>query len=84
MYGLTETTGGVIQLDPEDHDAGGAREHLLRSAGKPLPWMEMRVVDPTTGADCAAHQVGEVWLRGPNVMAGYHGRPDDTARGDHR
>ncbi len=79
MYGLTETTGGVIQLDPEDHDPGGAREHLLRSAGKPLPWMEMRVVDPTTGADCAARQVGEVWLRGPNVMAGYHARPDDTA-----
>ena len=39
----------------------------------------MRVVDPIRGTDCAAREVGEVWLRGPNVMAGYHGRPDDTA-----
>src|SRR5262249_3457378 len=29
IYGLTESTGGVVQLDPEDHDPGGPREHLL-------------------------------------------------------
>jgi len=39
----------------------------------------MRVVDPETGSDCAARQVGEVWLRGPNVMAGYFNRPQETA-----
>ena len=50
VYGLTESTGGVVQLDPEDHDPGGPREHLLRSAGRPLPWVELRVVDPETGA----------------------------------
>ena len=37
VYGLTETTGGVVQLAPEDHDPDGPREHLLRSAGKPQP-----------------------------------------------
>ena len=37
VYGLTETTGGVVQLDPGDHDPDGPREHLLRSAGRPLP-----------------------------------------------
>jgi len=34
LYGLTESTGGVIALAPEDHDPGGPREHLLRSAGR--------------------------------------------------
>ena len=63
VYGLTETTGGVVLLSPEDHQ----REELLRAAGKPCPWMELQVVD------------GEVWLRGPNVMAGYANRPAETA-----
>ena len=63
VYGLTETTGGVVLLTPEDH----RREELLRAAGRPSPWMELRVVD------------GEVWLRGPNVMAGYANRPVETA-----
>ena len=79
VYGLTETTGGVVQLRPEDHDADGAREHLLRSAGRPLPWVEMRIVDPVHGRDCDAGAVGEVWLRAPNVMAGYYNRPAETA-----
>jgi acyl-CoA synthetase (AMP-forming)/AMP-acid ligase II len=79
VYGLTETTGGVVQLRPEDHDAAGERQHLLRSAGHPLPWVEMRIVDPASGADCGANQVGEVWLRAPNVMAGYYNRPAETS-----
>jgi long-chain acyl-CoA synthetase len=79
VYGLTESTGGVVQLDPDDHAPEGPREHLLRAAGKPLPWVELRVVDPQTGMDSARHEVGEVWLRAPNVMAGYFGRPEETA-----
>jgi long-chain acyl-CoA synthetase len=79
VYGLTETTGGVVQLDPADHDAGGPRERLLQSAGKPQPWVELRIVDPTTSADLGPGEVGEVWLRAPNVMAGYFNRPQETA-----
>jgi long-chain acyl-CoA synthetase len=79
IYGLTESTGGVVQLDPEDHDPDGPREHLLRAAGRPLPWVELRVVDPLTRDDCPAGAVGEVWLRAPNVMRGYHERPAETA-----
>src|SRR5262249_8187329 len=78
VYGLTETTGGVVQLRPEDHDADGARQHLLRSAGRPLPWVEMRIVDPMSGVDCEAGEVGEVWLRAPNVMSGYYKRAAET------
>src|SRR5206468_10925984 len=45
MYGLTESTGSVVQLDADDHDPDGPREHLLRSAGRPYPWVELRVAD---------------------------------------
>jgi long-chain acyl-CoA synthetase len=79
VYGLTETTGGVVQLDPEDHDPGGPREHLLRSAGRPLPWVELRIADPETGLELPPWEVGEVWLRAPNVTPGYFGRPEETA-----
>ena len=78
VYGLTETTGGVVQLDPSDHDPDGPREHLLRSAGRPRPWLELRVVDPETGDDRGSNEVGEVWMRGPNVMKGYANRPAET------
>jgi long-chain acyl-CoA synthetase len=80
VYGLTETTGGVVQLDPDDHDPDGPREHLLRSAGRPRPWMELRVVDPLSGRGLPSGAVGEVWMRGPNVMAGYANRPEETAK----
>ena len=39
-----------------DHDPGGPRQHLLRSAGRPYPWVEMKAVDPVTGEDCAARR----------------------------
>jgi acyl-CoA synthetase (AMP-forming)/AMP-acid ligase II len=79
IYGLTETTGGVVQLDPSDHDPHGPREHLLRSAGRPYPWVELRVVDPAGGGECRPGAVGEVCIRAPNVMAGYFNRPAETA-----
>jgi long-chain acyl-CoA synthetase len=79
IYGLTESTGAAVQLDAGDHDPDGPREYLLRSAGRPYPWVELRIADPATGAACRAREVGEVWLRAPNVMAGYFRRPAETA-----
>ena len=75
LYGLTESTGGVVALEPEDHD----REHLLRSAGRPYPWVELRIADPASGDPLGPHEVGEVWLRGPNVTPGYFNRAAETA-----
>jgi long-chain acyl-CoA synthetase len=69
----------VIQLDPDDHDPDGPREHLLRAAGRPFPWVELRVADAFTGAEVAAGETGEVWLRAPNVTPGYFNRPQETA-----
>jgi long-chain acyl-CoA synthetase len=79
IYGMTESTGGVVQLDPADHDPDGPREHLLRAAGRPLPWVQLRIADAVTGAELAAGQTGEVWLRAPNVTPGYFNRPQETA-----
>jgi long-chain acyl-CoA synthetase len=74
LYGLTESTGGVVHLD-----ADASRPELLRSAGRPYPWVELRIVDPESARERPAGEVGEVWLRAPNVMAGYFGRPAETA-----
>src|SRR5204862_7921606 len=78
IYGLTESTGGVLQLSPSDHDPDGPREHLLRSAGRPFPLVELRIADPATGEGRGPFEVREVWLRAPHVMRGYHKRPEDT------
>jgi long-chain acyl-CoA synthetase len=78
LYGLTETTGAICQLDGVDHDPGN-RPHLLRSCGKPYPWIELRIVDPETGADAPTGVVGEVWTRSRQNMKGYWDNPAATA-----
>ncbi|MBM3218884.1 MAG: long-chain-fatty-acid--CoA ligase [Candidatus Rokubacteria bacterium] len=80
VYGLTETTGAITQLDPGDHVTGGPRARLLRSAGKPFPWVELRIVDPVTDAECAPGTIGELWTRSPQSFKGYWARPEETAR----
>lgn len=75
-YGMTETTGTVIVLPPEDHDpAGNAR---MRSAGRPMKGVEVRIVD-SEGVDVAAGAVGEIITRSSNNMLGYWNLPDATA-----
>ncbi len=78
-YGLTETTGGVCLLDASDHDPGGPRAHLLRSAGKPVPPNRVRIVDPESLTDCAEGDVGEIWVAGKQNMKGYWKNPEATA-----
>ena len=70
-YGLTETTA-VISVSAR----GGAEPG---SAGQLVPGTELRVVDPATGCDAGPGEPGELWVRGPQVMAGYLGRPEATA-----
>ncbi|MEV4506587.1 type I polyketide synthase [Streptomyces klenkii] len=72
-YGSTETCGkiAVARLD-DPRDVG--------SAGPPLPGVEVRLADPVSGGEVAGGEEGEIRVRGPNLMLGYHGRPDDTAR----
>ncbi|NMO91935.1 long-chain-fatty-acid--CoA ligase [Actinomycetospora sp. TBRC 11914] len=80
VYGSTETTGAITQLDPDDHDPDGPRAHLMRSAGRAYPWVELRVVDPSTDEELAANEVGEVWIRSSQVTSGYWQRPEETEK----
>jgi len=78
-YGLTETTGGVVLLAPEDHDPGGPRAHLLRSCGKAVPGTELKIVDTDTLEEVADGTVGEIWIKSPQNMKGYWKNPEATA-----
>jgi long-chain acyl-CoA synthetase len=75
IYGLTEATGAFAQLSAEEHGAVDA----LRSAGRPYPWVEVRVV-ARDGADAPAGEVGEIWTRSAQNLVGYWNQPDETAR----
>jgi len=68
-YGMTETSPAVLALDREDamRKAG--------SAGKPVLHTEVKVVRPD-GKDCAVGELGELWVKGPNITPGYWNRPD--------
>ncbi len=76
IYGMSETTGLVTRLEGDDHDPKN-RPELLRSCGKPLPWVDVRIVDPE-GEDVPVGTVGELWTRSGQNMLGYWDRPDAT------
>lgn len=77
VYGMTETTGTICMLPPEDHDpAGNAR---MRSAGKPLPGVELKIVG-AEGQIMPVGEVGEVWTKSSNNMIGYWNLPDATEK----
>jgi long-chain acyl-CoA synthetase len=79
-YGLTETTGAVVNLPPEDHDPTGPNRHRLRSCGLPGPGVELRIVDADTGEDLPPDEVGEIWIRSRQNMLGYWKMPEETAK----
>jgi fatty-acyl-CoA synthase len=72
-FGMTEFGPDVFSLSSEDsvRKAG--------SIGKPNFFVDAKVIDPTTGEDLAAGEVGELLLRGPASMTGYFGDPQATA-----
>src|SRR5262249_31343938 len=49
----------------------------------PVPGLAVRLVDPGSRLDVPDGEEGEVWVRGPNVMAGYHNQPEGTAGAPH-
>jgi long-chain acyl-CoA synthetase len=69
-YGITETSTMVTMNWP----TGG---RVLGSCGIPLPGLAVRIVDPN-GQDVEPNQEGELIVRGPNVMSGYHNKPEET------
>jgi acyl-CoA synthetase (AMP-forming)/AMP-acid ligase II len=74
-YGQTEATGVLTMLGPEDHRrALDAEPGLLRSAGRPVVGVRLRVADEH-GEDLPQGTVGEILARGPQVMSGYWNLP---------
>ncbi len=74
VFGQTEASGFISQthLDDAAQDKGA-------TLGRPLPGVAARVVDPESGAARPRGEVGELEVRGPNVMAGYHDLPAESA-----
>ena len=56
-----------------------ATTRRLPLLGRPVPGLEIKVVDPATGDDLAEREVGELLIRGTSVTPGYYKRPDATA-----
>ena len=77
VYGLTETTGAITLLPPEDHDPSDPKK--LLSCGYAQTGVELRIVDDA-GKDLPLGQVGEIAIRSPQVMHGYWRLPDATKR----
>jgi O-succinylbenzoic acid--CoA ligase len=71
-YGLTEAASQVATRPPGMRPAIGGSGLVL------LTGNELRVV-AEDGRDCAGGDAGELWLRGPTVMRGYRGRPEETS-----
>lgn len=74
-YGLTET-GPTVTITRFD-DPVDARETTV---GRPLDGVDLKILDVTTQALHDREAVGELAVRGPNVMAGYHRMPSETKR----
>jgi fatty-acyl-CoA synthase len=77
MYGMTETAGTVVALAPEDHDPAG--NERMRSAGKPLDGVEVKIVD-SEGRALPPRAVGEILIRCDSNMKGYWNLPEETRR----
>jgi len=71
-YGLTEAS-------PVTHSNPIWGKSITGSIGLPWPDTDCRIVDTATGEELAQGEVGEVAVKGPQVMRGYWNRPEETA-----
>jgi len=69
---------GMTEASPATHYTVAGTERS-GTAGRLMPSIEMRMIDPETGKDVPSGRPGEVWVRGPNVMRGYLNNPEATA-----
>lgn len=72
--GMTETAGVFALCDPDED-----RTSRSNTNGKVSPGVEIRIVDPETGVDLPDGSLGEIWVRGYNVMDCYWAAPEKTS-----
>lgn len=73
-YGLTEASPVITQTRTDD-----PLELRVKTVGRPIPEIEVRIVDPLTGAVLNDNEQGELCVRGHVVMQGYYNMPEQTA-----
>jgi acyl-CoA synthetase (AMP-forming)/AMP-acid ligase II len=78
VFGQTETLGAYTTLLPADHHD----PQRIGSVGRPLPGVEVRVVDPVTGGDLGNDAVGELWVRSTQNVVAVDGTDGWYATGD--
>ena len=74
-FGMTETAGTVTTSRLDD-----PLEQRLQRLGKPLPGIEVRILDMETGQDATPGSHGEVLVRGYSLLEGYYKDPEKTAK----
>lgn len=81
LYGQSESGPVLSLLKGTDHDTSG-RTRRIKSAGQPLPGVELAITDPE-GNELPTGEVGEIVARSPGVMPGYWDDPEQTSRAFH-
>ena len=76
VYGLTETSGAITCLIPEDHDP---KRNKLRSCGKALPGVEIKIIDED-GMEVSQGNVGEILTKSDLNMKGYWNNSEATEK----
>ena len=78
VYGMTEMGAVMTVLPPSAHTAEGRSKGYMRSAGRAAYHVQVRIGDESE-LPKPANEVGEILVRGPNVMRGYLNKPEATA-----
>jgi fatty-acyl-CoA synthase len=87
-YAMAETTFALTHgtaADPDRLDTTGTSDRRVApgevhvSVGRPLPGVELAVVDPEEGRELGERALGELWVRSPFTFAGYFNDPHATA-----
>jgi acyl-CoA synthetase (AMP-forming)/AMP-acid ligase II len=78
MYGMTELSASITVLPAWYHTRDGRAANKLLSAGRPVPIAQVRILN-AAGMEVPRGSVGEIVARGPMMMQGYWGKPEQTA-----